>query len=462
MLLCRSHPEKFFHLLMLLMLSGHAFAEETKITNSDIESPATENSLPENFNFHWQSTYINHQKNNFFSNYSGRNSLLSQREGGSSHSYSFSGTAFFGARLWQGAEIYYNPETFQGIPFGRELLGLGGFQNGELQKGAFNSPVFYTARAFIRQTIDLGGAKEFTPGEANQLAGFNPKNKLVLNVGKIATLDYFDDNTYSHDTRSEFQNFSVFSMGAYGYAADTKGFTYGAVAELYLDNWIIKTARLALPSIPNTSDLDLTLRKNFGQQMEISRFHEINGHAGAVRALIYSQRAYMAQYSTATSIGRQRQQTPDLTVARIGGTRSWGYGLNAEQALQENLGVFARWSWNPGTTETQTLDISNSLSGGLSLKGASWSRPNDTFGFGMASNGISSSEIQYLKLGGLTAFLGDGNLDYRREKVIETFYSAKLKNDLFLTLDFQRIQNPGFNSKRGPVNLLGLRAHFEL
>lgn len=447
---------------MVLVLSGHAFAEEAKVRNVEVENLAIDNSLPENFNFHWQATYINHQKNNFSSNYSGRNSLLTQREGGSSHSYSFSGTAYFGARLWQGAEIYYNPETFQGIPFGRELVGLGGFQNGELQKGAFNSPVFYTARAFLRQTIALGDDREFTQGEANQLAGFNPKNKLVLSVGKLATLDYFDDNTYSHDTRSEFQNFSIFSMGAYGYASDTKGFTYGTVAELYLDHWIIKTARLALPAIPNTSDLDLTLRKNFGQQIEISRLHEINGQAGAIRALIYSQRAYMAQYSNAISIGRQRQQTPDLTVARIGGTRSWGYGLNAEQTLQENLGVFARWSWNPGTTETQTLDISNSLAGGLSLKGSSWSRPNDTLGFGMASNGISSLEIQYLKLGGLTSFLGDGNLDYRREKVIETFYSAKLKNDLYLTLDFQRIQNPGFNSKRGPVNLLGLRAHFQL
>jgi len=447
---------------MMLLLSGHVFADEVTLTNTDVEKQAIENDSPENFNFHWQSTYIHHQKNNFSSSYSGRNSLLNQKEGGTSHSYSFSGTGYVGARLWQGAEIYYNLETFQGVPFGRELVGLGGFQNGELQKGAYNSPVYYSARAFVRQTIPVGDAKEITPSEANHLAGFTPKNRLVLTVGRIATLDYFDDNTYSHDTRLEFQNFSLFSMGAYGYAADTKGYTFGAVAELFLDNWIIKTARLALPSIPNTSDLDLTLRKNFGQQIEISRRHEINGQSGAVRALIYSQQAYMAQFDHAILIGQQRQQTPDLTVARINETKSWGYGLNAEQALTDNLGLFARWSWNPGTTETQTLDISHSLSGGISLKGASWSRPNDTLGLGMASNGISSSEIRYLKLGGLTSFLGDGNLDYRKEKVIETFYSAKLKNDLYLTLDFQRIQNPGFNSKRGPVNLLGLRAHFEL
>jgi high affinity Mn2+ porin len=448
--------------LLPMIFAGNVLAQTNSADTQNAETPAATETPTENFSFHWQSTYINHQKNNFASSYSGRNSLLNRTEGGGTNSYSFSGTAYIGARLGKNTEVYYNPETFQGVPFGGQLTGLGGFQNGELQKGAFTSPVFYNARAFVRQTIGLGEEKEYLNGEANQLAGFVPKNRLVLTLGRVSTLDFFDDNAYSHDARTHFQNFSIFSMGAYGYGADTKGFTFGAVSELYLNQWIFKAARFALPAIPNTADLDRTLRKNYGDQFEITRLYELGGQPGAVRALIYSQHANMAAYQNAIAWGTQTRQVPDLVEVRAPGTKSWGYGFNAEQAANEDLGFFARWSWNPGTTETQTLDMKTSLSGGLSLKGSAWSRPDDTFGLGVATNGISALQVQYMKQGGMTAFIGDGNIDYRKERVIEAFYSAKLPNDIYLTLDLQRIQNPGFNSKRGPINLLGMRLHFEI
>jgi len=453
---------KSLQFVIPLIFTGSVLAQSNSIELKNTEATKDAQTPTESFSFHWQSTYISHQKNNFASSYSGRNSLLNRTEGGGTNSYSFSGTAYLGAKLWEGTEVYYNPETFQGVPFGGQLTGLGGFQNGELQKGAFTSPVFYNARAFVRQTIGLGEEKEYLNGEANQLAGFVPKNRLVLTLGRVSTLDFFDDNAYSHDARTQFQNFSIFSMGAYGYGADTKGFTFGTVAELYLDQWNIKAARFALPAIPNTAELDHTLRKNFGDQLEVTRLYELAGQPGAVRALIYSQQANMAEYQNALLLAIKNQQVPDLVGVRAQGTKSWGYGFNAEQAANENLGFFARWSWNPGTTETQTLDMKTSLSGGLSLKGASWSRPDDTLGMGVASNGISALQVQYMKQGGMTAFLGDGNISYRKEKVFEAFYSAKLPKDIFLTFDFQRIQNPGFNSKRGPINMLGLRAHIEL
>jgi high affinity Mn2+ porin len=124
--------------------------------------------------------------------------------------------------------------------------------------------------------------------------------------------------------------------------------------------------------------------------------------------------------------------------------------------------VFGRWSWNPGTTETQTLDISKSLSGGVSIKGSSWARPDDTLGLGFAVNGISSSQITYLQQGGMTAFIGDGKLSYRSEQILETYYSAKVYKDLYLSADYQRIANPAYNSARGPVNFFGIRAHIEM
>jgi hypothetical protein len=435
-------------------LEGKSFSIPSQLTTSIQKNTEDEQ---ERWNLHGQITYIFHQKNNFNSPYYGQNSLLNKTQDGGANSFTLSSTAFFGTRLWRNAEFYYNPEMFQGTPFNGELVGLGGFQNGELQKGAYANPIIYSARAFIRQTFNLAGESEFVESSANQLAANIYKNRVVLSIGKLATLDYFDQNTYSHDPRTQFQNFALFSLGAYSYAADTKGYTSGAVVEWFQDNWIYKAARLALPKIPNTEEVDLTLQKNYIDQVEVSRSHEIAGNAGALRALYYQQHAYMGTYENAIAQGLK-----DIASVRQSAQLSWGYGLNFEQAFSKDLGVFARWSWNSGNAETQTLDIGRSLSGGFSLKGGSWGRPSDTLGVGLAINAISGSQITYLQQGGMTAFIGDGNLSYGNERVFESYYSAKLYKDLYLSVDYQRIENPAYNSSRGPVDFLGIRAHIEM
>ena len=416
----------------------------------------------EQWSIHGQSTYIVQQKNNFKSPYYGQNSLLNKSEGGGGKSYTLSATAFLGARLWEGAEVYWNPEMFEGTPFNGQLVGLGGFQNGELQKGSYAPPVYYTARAFIRQTIGLGGGKEHIEGTPNQLAGNLDKNRVVVSYGKFATLDFFDQNSYSHDPRTQFQNFAIFSMGAYSYAADTKGYTYGAVAEWYQGDWILKAARLAMPTIPNTAQLDYSMTRDYVNQVELTHEHELWGKPGAVRALYYQQHAYMGNYQSAVALGQQTSSTPDVSNTRLAAQNSWGYGINIEQAINEDVGIFGRWSWNPGNTETQTVDISRSLSGGVSIKGSTWSRPNDTLGMGFAVNGIAPIQRTYLQMGGMSPFIGDGNLSYKTEQILETFYSAKVYKDLYLSADYQRITNPAYNSSRGPVNFFGLRAHIEM
>jgi high affinity Mn2+ porin len=437
-------------------------SEKIRFTHPDPnDHPLVEDNTNENWSIHGQASYLFQQNDHFFSQYHSQNSLLNQNEGGGDKSYTFSATSFLGGRLWRGAEFYFNPEIFQGIPFNGQLVGLGGFQNGELQKGAFTSPVYYTARAFLRQTINLGGEEEFSVGGPNQIKGLVSTNRLVLSFGKLATLDYFDDNAYSHDPRTQFQNFALFSMGAYGYAADIKGFTYGGVAEWYQDDWIVKIARLALPTVPNTPQLDFSLSKDYADQIELTRFHHIAEQPGALRILWYRQNAFMASYQDAINARLNNSQAPEITENRKFGTTSWGYGLNLEQALNPMVGFFARWSWNPGNTETQTLDISQSLSGGFSIKGGNWSRPKDTVGVGYAIDRISGSEINYLKQGGMTAFIGDGNIDYKPETIFECNYNAELTNKTNLTIDYQKVTNPAYNSARGPIHILGLRLHFD-
>jgi len=416
----------------------------------------------EQWSIHAQSTYISQWKNNFNSPYYGEKSMLNKTEGDVPRSYTFSATAFLGGRLWEGAEVYLNPEMFEGTPFSN-LSGLGGFTNGELQKGSAVPPVYYMARMFLRQTIGLGGGKEHIEGGANQLAGNVDKRRLVLSYGSFSALDFFDANTYSHDPRTQFLNWSIMASGAYDYAASSRGYTYGFVAEYYDDSWVVRASRLAMPKTPNALNLDYDLTQQYGDTAEVTHQHVVFNQPGKIRALVFQNRGIMATYTNAVNFGQQTNTVPNIYNVRNGYQTKWGYAINAEQAITENLGSFARWSWNNGQTETQAFtDISLSLSGGLSLQGASWGRKKDTVGVGFAVNGISSQQITYLQQGGSTMFIGDGALKYKQEQIVETFYSFNLYKGIYLTADYQRIANPAYNGARGPVNFFGLRAHAEL
>jgi high affinity Mn2+ porin len=417
----------------------------------------------EQWSIHGQITYINQFKNNFNSPYYGAKSLLNKSDGDITKSYTFSATAFLGARLWEGAEAYINPEMFEGTPFSG-LSGLGGFSNGELQKGTAIPPIYYMARMFLRQTFGLGGGQEHIEGVANQLAGNVDKRRLVVSYGTFSALDFFDANSYSHDPRTQFLNWSLMASGAYDYAANSRGYTYGFVGEYYHDEeWVMRLARLAMPKTPNSLALDYDLTQQYGNTAELTHLHTINGQPGKARVLVFQNRGIMSTYNNAIAFGEQSNTAPDILNTRYGYQTKWGYALNGEQAITENIGAFARWSWNNGQTETQAFtDISNSLSGGLSIKGTSWGRPQDTIGIGAALNGISSQQVAYLQQGGVTMFIGDGKLNYKKEQIFETFYSWNVYKSLSLSADYQRIANPAYNADRGPVHFFGLRAHIEM
>lgn len=430
---------------------------ESPIATDLLASDAAEGDMQpeERFSIHGQTTFIWQQKNNFHSPYFGTNSLLNRSEGGKVKSYTWSATGFFGMRLWEGGEAYYNPEVFEGTPFNGVLVGLGAFQNGELQKGAFAAPTVYNARAFFRQTFGLGGGRVRLEDAPNQVGIEVDKNRVTLTYGRVASLDFFDQNTYSHDPRTQFLNFALWSSGAYGYAADAKGYTYGMVGEWFQDDFVLRAARLATTTVPGENQLDWSLTQNYVDQVELTHFHIFHDHPGAIRGLIYRQYANMGNFNNAMA-----QNTSITNVRSL--TRSWGYVINAEQALSDEVGLFARWSWNPGQTETLTLEMSRSLAGGVSIKGGAWSRPNDTIGVGAAVNGISSAESAYLSSGKYTVFIGDGQLNYRTERVAEAFYGAQISKLLAATLDYQRIANPAYNADRGPINFFGFRLHAEL
>ena len=460
---------KLFKVFFAFFICINSYAEDFGNTYL-LNNPQAYESEPlinetEQWSLRGQLTYVAQQKNNFRSSYSGSNSLLNASEGSSDKSYTLSATAYLGARLWEGAELFYNYEMFEGTPFGGQLTGLGGIQNGELQKGSFAPPVYYTARAFVRQSFNFGGEQEYIDGDINShLAGYVDRKRLVINYGKFASLDFFDKNIYSHETRENFLNFAIFSMGAYGYGADAKGFTYGVVGELYHDDWVLRAGRLAIPATPNQLDLDYSLTQDYIDQVELTHNHKIGDKPGAVRFLLFQQHALMATYQGAINQYYQQPSLgpPNILTVRFNEQNMWGYGLNIEQAITKDIGLFARWSWNSGNTETQTLDVNSSLSGGISIKGPSWGRSEDTIGLGYAINGLSAVAINYLQLGGMTMFIGDGAMSYKPEQIFEAYYSYKVYKKLYLTADYQYISNPAYNSDRGPIHFLGFRAHLEM
>ena len=447
----------------LLAVAGvrPCLAESAVDGDPTVETQPADFGETEDFSLHGQATYVLQYKNRFYSPYVGDKSLLSTGDQGKS--YTLTVTPFMGARLWEGAAVFYNPEAVESMAFSN-LSGLGGFPNGEMQRGTNVPMKFYNARYFIQQTFGFGGGQEYVEGGPNQLAGTVDTRRLRITYGGFSALDYFDNNKYSHDPRTQFLNWSFMAMGAWDFPANARGYTYGVVAEYFDDGWAVRLGRLAMPKEPNSLRLDWGLNQQYGDQIEFEHEHTIGDQPGALRFLVFQNRGWMASYSTANNLAAQNNlAAPDILTSRNSYQKKWGYGVNLEQAITDKVGLFARWSWNDGQTETQAFtDIDRSLSGGVVVNGAHWGRANDTWGIAGALNGIAGSQIAYLTNGGSTMFIGDGKLNYRKEQILETYYSFNIAKGTYLSADYQFIANPAYNADRGPVSFFGLRAHIEL
>jgi len=418
---------------------------------------AVAETTPEDWGAKFQSTYVWQKNEAFHSPYASKNSLAAD----ANKSYSFTATAALGVRLWQGAELYLDPEISQGVAFSN-LTGLGGFTNGELARTSGANPTLYRARLFLRQTWSLGGGTEEIESAANQLAGIMDKHRVVLTAGNMSILDTFDNNTYNHDPRTQFMNWALMTHGAYDYAADSRGYSWGAVLEYFQDDWTIRAGRFIQPKEPNQLALDTKVFEYYGDQIEIEHAHELLGQQGKLRLLAFRNNTKMSRYQDALALASQTTSVPDINLVRTSDHIKYGLGLNLEQAVNQDIGVFMRAMWADGQTETYAFtEIDRSLSAGTLIKGNTWHRPEDTIGLAFAVNALSKPHQDYLAVGGQGFFLGDGKLNYSTENIIEAFYNLKLTKQVWLSADYQHIDNPGYNADRGPVNFGGLRLHTE-
>jgi high affinity Mn2+ porin len=410
----------------------------------------------DDWSIHGQTTFLPQAYPSFRSPYQGQNSLPGRSQGRET----WTATAFIGRRLWEGGEIYFNPELNQGFGIA-STLGLAGFSNGEAQKAGATFPKIRPQRYLLRQTFGLGGEQETVEDAANQLGGKRDIDRITVTVGRIAIGDIFDVNSYAHDPRADFMNWALWSSAAYDFPANLPGFTHGAVVELNRKDWALRAGLFQVPQEPNS---DVLTFNTGGAIIEWEGRYAIAGQSGKLRVGAFANRGNTGNYRDALAIAAA-DPAIDINDAMAGIRRQrpkYGYYLNMEQAVSKDVGVFARVSWNDGKNEILSFtDIDRSVSGGISLAGANWGRPNDRIGLGAAVNGLSPSHRDFLAAGGLGLLIGDGALNYRTEKILETYYALNVNKWTTFTLDYQFITNPAYNADRGPVSLFAARFHAE-
>jgi high affinity Mn2+ porin len=409
---------------------------------------------PDIVNFHGQTTFVEQAYPAFRSPYQGAQSL----PGGGQGRETWDATLFAGVRLWRGAELWINPEIDQG--FGLEnTLGIAGFPSAEAYKVGADYPYARLPRAFIRQTIDLGGETQKIESAANQFAGSQTADRLVITIGKFAVVDIFDNNKYAHDPRNDFLNWAIVDTGTFDYAADAWAYTYGAVAEWYRGNWTVRGGLFDLSIVPNSTDLDPTFQQ-FQWVGEIERRYDLWGHPGKIAVTGFLSRGRMGSFEDAIALAAVTGGPPDIAAVRKYQNRG-GVSMNIEQEITSDLGAFIRAGWADGNVEPfEFTDIDRTVAAGLSLAGKQWGRPNDTIGIAGLVNGITSEHVAFLNAGGLGILVGDGMLPHPGpEQIIEAYYSYALSSSTKVTFDYQFIANPAYNTDRGPANVFAGRFH---
>jgi high affinity Mn2+ porin len=416
-----------------------------KISPTDPESDRWE--------IHGQTTFLPQGYPAFHAPYSGPNSLTPAPQ----LQETWSNSLFLNARLWDGGEVYYNPELLQGFGL-NDTVGVAGFPSGEAQKSNFPYPHYNTSRLFVRQTFGFGGEQEDLASGPLQLAGKADVSRLTLQAGKFSVIDVFDGNSYAKDSRKDFMNWSIWAPGAFDYAADKLGLSYGATAELNQKQWALRSGYFLMDAVSNSNNFDTNVFRRGEYVIELETRYSLFSQPGKLRTIAWLNSAFSGSY-------RETLDNPafgvDIAQTRTGRIK-YGYVINLEQAVTDEVGLFGRWSWNDGKTEIMAFtDIDASLSLGASIKGAKWGRPDDAIGIGGAINALSRDHRDFLAAGGLGPLIGDGQLNYRRERILETYYAFTLNKALTFTADYQFVTNPAYNADRGPVSIFSGRLHGE-
>jgi hypothetical protein len=395
----------------------------------------------------------------FDAKYSGKNSLDPNYEKATSRVL----TLYTGVRLNDSTEILVDVEE-SGWTALSSGLGLAGFTNLDIVRNPLLSKAPYLARGMLHKVFAL--SKDKVENARNPLSLFDelPRRRLEIRFGKFSMVDFFDQNSVGSDTHLQFTNWTVDNNGAYDYAADTRGYTVGVVADYEDRNWAFRFAEALMPKVANGTDLVWQPWKAHAENFEFDWQHGIvPKKPGVIRLLGYTNYANMGIYRDAViQFEEGLVPRPDITNHPWHITRKYGFGVNLEQSLSRNFVAFARWGWDNGKTESFAYtEVDSTWLEGLGVYGAKWRRQKDRAGIAFVSNGIAKDHQNYLAHGGLGFLLGDGALNYGRENILETYYTAHVWRGIYVSPGVQHINNPGYNRDRGPVIVPSFRLHLE-
>jgi high affinity Mn2+ porin len=432
----------------------------------------------ESWNAYGQFTFIDSYKPSFPAAYTNLNGSINSLLPTAEQSYTGTVTVYLGARLWSGAEGYLVPEVISERPFS-QLRGLGGaIQNFELQKGGTATPQIYHSRLFVKQTFGLGGEETAQESGPMQLGTHYDSRRFVIAVGNFSILDFFDSNAFDIDPRQGFLGLGFMTYAAWDFAADARGYSYGAVTEFYWDDWAVRYGRITPPKEPNQEAIDFRFFKYYGDQIELEHKHKIGEKEGMIRILAYRNHEDIGSFSDAISAfeanpqknattcpgfnyGSNNSDAPDLCWARKPNAKA-GVGAFFQQYVANDIGVFSRAMYADGKTEVDSYTTADrSAVFGVLSKGTLWGRPKDVTGVGFDVDWISGIHARYLALGGIDGFVGDGAIRPGAEKASDVFYSVYLGKSLWFAGDYQHIMDPGYNADRGPLNVYTVRFHGE-
>jgi high affinity Mn2+ porin len=399
----------------------------------------------------------------FHSLYQGPNSFRNSAE----YKTSMVGTLFTALRPTH--SIRYNTDFILDLESagGRglsEALGLAGEPNLDVVRNPNLGPTPYLGRYEIHQTIGLSQKTTSQDPGPFALAPSVPLRRVEFRIGKMTLPDFFDVNEVGSDSHLQFMNWTIDNNGAWDYAADTRGYTVGGIAEYDDRSWSIRYGLFAMPTVANGIDMDWAFSRAHAQNGEFElRQGSVPRRKGTQRLLFYANRAHMGTYREAVdAFLAGADPTPAITLHAHISALKYGFGYNTEQELTENLRVFARFGWNEGQHESFAYtEVDQTVLFGADSTGTRWHRPVDKIGIAIVSNAIKRDHQAYLKLGGLGFLLGDGNLNYGRENVVESYYTWHAWRGMFYSLDVQHFNNPGYNRDRGPIWVGSIRAHVD-
>ena len=455
--------------LVIGLLSVFGFARIPDITETDkpsVESDGKTSSMfPHTFIggklfVAGQANFIFQTHPPFDAAYTGANSLQPYYEKATSGVL----TLYTGYEFTHSIEALVDVEEAGGLGLS-QALGLAGFTNLDAVRNPTLGQAPYLARVMLHAVIPLSQERvEADPGPLSTFSEL-PARRLEFRFGKFGMVDFFDINGVGSDSHLQFMNWAIDQNGAYDSAADTRGYTWGAIVEYQSRKWGFRFAEALMPTVANGMYLQWNLRRARGGSYEFELHRSILPKKdGVVRLLAYTNYSNMGIYRDAANQYLEgKVSKPDITNHPLWTTLKYGFGVNLEQVLTPNVTAYGRFGWNNGKTESWAYtEIDETFAGGFAINGRKWNRPQDRLGMAFASNCLSADHRTYLALGGLGFIIGDGAMNYGRENILESYYTVHVWRGIYVAPDVQYVVDPAYNRDRGPVIVPGFRLRLEL